>query len=95
MVGNSYKNTSRGGAGIGIIIILIILIVGGIYIWQSSIKETKEVPPEEEIVEDQVLEEVIGTLDIEDISGDLGSIEADLELSDFDDLDIGTIDLGI
>ena len=87
-----YKNTSRGGASIGIIIILIILVIGGIYIWQSSVKKA---PPEKVILEDILGDELIETLGVEDIIGDIEGIEEDLELSDFDDLDLGIDDLEI
>lgn len=91
-IGFYKKSTSAGGASVGIIIILIILIIGGIYIWQSSVKKA----PLEEVVPEELLdEELIEALSIEDITSDIEGIETDLELSDFDEFDINVEDLGI
>lgn len=86
------KNTQKGGAGVGIVIIIIILIIGGIYIWRAGVKEA---PPEEVISEELLEEELTEALGIEDITSDIDGIESDLELSNFDEFDIGVDDLGI
>lgn len=78
------KQTSAGGAAVGIIIIIIILILGGIYIWQTSVK--KELSPEEELLR--------GIEDQEVLEG-IEDIEGDLEISDFDELDPGIDELDL
>ena len=69
------------GALVGSIIIILILVIGGIYIWQSKVKnvlEEKKFQEENVIPEDtselNTLEEELGTTDI-DINVDVNALE--------------------
>ncbi len=55
------------GALVGAIIVIIILIVGGIYVWQSSITKEKQIESETATVEDSndldTLQQDVGATD--------------------------------
>mgnify|MGYP001576677008 CR=1 FL=1 len=69
------------GALVGSIIIILILVIGGIYIWQSKVKnvlEEKKFQEENVIPEDtselNTLEEEIGTTDV-NLDVDINTLE--------------------
>jgi len=62
------------GALIGSIIIIIILIIGGLYIWQSKVKnaiEKKQVPPATPIT--------IDPNELDNLEQDLGTVDTDID----------------
>lgn len=79
------------GPLIGIIIIVLILVLGGIYYAGKTTPEETGPTPEEILTEE---DEIAASLQIQGTSDDIGSIEADLEASDFSELDkeLGDID---
>lgn len=70
--------TKSNGALVGSIIIIVILIIGGIYLWQNSLKE-KALP------QDQTMPEEMK--DFESSVDSTSSIEAELDSIDLDSID--------
>lgn len=72
-------NKGSVGATIGIIIILAVILLGGFYFWEAREKE------------DRVLgtEEMINELNSQSSSDDPEAIRADLESTNYEDLDAG------
>jgi hypothetical protein len=66
------------GAIVGLIVIIIILIVGGVYLWQNSVKD-KILPANS----------TLNTGNVPGTTDDTASIEADLNNIDLESLDQG------
>lgn len=84
------QNKSGIGSIIGIIIIISIIILGGLYFWGKRIEESKL---KEALVNggnSQVMQEQNEAAAIKSVnsSDDLNSIEADLNATNFDNLDV-------
>jgi uncharacterized protein HemX len=87
------------GPIVGIAIIVVILIFGGLYYWGSkldindeTIIDIVDAPTTEEILNEQDV--TLERLQIQDTSDEIADIEADLDLTDLNDLDaeLGNID---
>lgn len=72
------------GALIGSIIIIIILIIGGLYIWQTKVKEMKL----QEEQQEQLKAEALNSANMDE----LNSLEEDINTTDTD-LDVDTENL--
>ncbi len=81
------QQKSSVGSIIGTIIIIAIIILGGLYFWGKRIEESKET---ESLVNEtsQIESEEMEATAIKSVttSDDLGSIEADLQNTNFDDM---------
>ncbi|OGI71732.1 hypothetical protein A3B84_01070 [Candidatus Nomurabacteria bacterium RIFCSPHIGHO2_02_FULL_35_13] len=74
------EEKKSNGALIGSIIIIIILVVGGIYIWQSKVKNALD---EKKLQEESVVSEDANALD---------ALEQDLDATDTNvDVDVNSI----
>ncbi|MCK4386610.1 MAG: hypothetical protein KAV41_00800 [Candidatus Pacebacteria bacterium] len=77
------------GSLVGVIIIIVILIIGGLYFWGSKITpqiEDEAVPAAEDAAE--IADPATEALGDVSESDELGDIEADLEMTDIDAIDI-------
>lgn len=73
--------TGTVGPVVASIIIIIVLLIAGLYLWGSRLNNADMNPTEDEMVEE---------LETTSDSDEIEAIEADLEATDFDDLDEGT-----
>lgn len=91
------QNTQQGGASeenafgplIGVAIIIIVLIAGGIYFWSTTIVQEEDVVVQSTIEAD----EIVSQLDTQGTSDEIADIEADLNITDLDNLDSELEDL--
>jgi len=74
------------GPLIAVIIILVLIIVGGLYFLKERMSQQTYVPPAETTPQE---DSVTASLKSQSDSDDLNSIEADLNASDFNNLDQG------
>jgi len=74
-----------GGIGpiLGIIIIVILIALGGLYYFTTGINNLEQ----QEIQDETTPDEAAATLEVQGTSDDLADIEADLNASDFSNLD--------
>lgn len=79
---SGQQNPKSVGPAIGIVIIILVIILGALYFWGQTI-DRREV-----ILNQQQMEtaDQAGSLPTQSSSDDLGSIEADLNMANFEDL---------
>ena len=84
--GNAPQQSSSGPL-VGVAIIIIVLIVGGIYFWSTAVdrdKETRQLPT---IQSGGETDAIVNQLNTQGISDEVADIEADLNLTDLENLD--------
>jgi hypothetical protein len=77
------EKKSSIGALVAVIIILVLIVVGGLYFLKERVSQPAYVPPPIEEQKDALTE----SLNQQNASDDLGSIEADLSNTDLDNID--------
>jgi flagellar basal body-associated protein FliL len=92
----SNDRTTHLGIILGILIVLLVLILGGLYMWGSTLSTTtsqevdiytRPTPEENNEPESTTAEAEVETLGALSNSTDLGAIEADIESTNLDTLD--------
>jgi hypothetical protein len=91
------QNTQQGGTSeenafgplIGVAIIIIVLIAGGIYFWSTTIDQ-EESPTVQSTIE---ADKIVSQLNSQGTSDEIADIEADLNITDLDNLDSELDDL--
>ncbi len=74
------QNKKSMGPLLAVIIILALIIIGGLYFLKNRVSNEQAGPQNDSVVE---------SLNMQSENDDLGSIEADLNASDFNNLDQG------
>ena len=78
------------GPIIGIAIILVIIIFGGLYYWGGQISNQKLREQQENVTAEEILNQedvILERLRIQETSDEIIDIEADLDVTDLNDLD--------
>jgi len=93
----SEDNTTHLGIILGILIVLLALILGGLYLWGTTLQDTQEVstaPVEQNPTVDENSEPESDTTDVQvqalesvSASNEIEAIEADIESTNLDELD--------
>ncbi|MBL7045167.1 MAG: hypothetical protein ISR98_01025 [Parcubacteria group bacterium] len=86
------------GPIIGIAIIVVIIIFGGLYYWGGKINNEELRQAQENTTPEEILNQQdtsVESLQVQSTSDEITDIEADLNLTDLDDLDaeLGNIDI--
>jgi flagellar basal body-associated protein FliL len=94
---NADKNTTHLGIILGILIVLLVLILGGLYLWGTTLQNVSEVqvapdverPSAEENNEPEstTADAQVQALETVSTSNEIDAIEADIESTNLDELD--------
>lgn len=86
---------SSSGPLVGIAIIVIVLIAGGIYLWSTTFNQEEEAADQAPAVEftNAETDAIVNQLNSQGTSDEVADIEADLNLTDLENLDSELDDL--
>ncbi len=93
---DSDSNTKQLGIILGVLIVLLVLILGGLYLWGSTMnpeglesapEAVQPAPAENNEPESTTADAQVQALDIVSTSDEISAIEADIENTDLDELD--------